>query len=152
MYRPFILVGVVLFSWGLSEYLLVLTGKKLNWQSGMFYNCVGVVTFNVASVAMTPVDLSVDRWVVAATLTGVLYGLGDVFFLKLSGSGEQNLEEGGQKLGHLADASVLAPLCSLYILIPTGLGVFIDGEQIDKREWHCDLCAQRASSARDLPD
>ena len=37
---------------------------------------------------------------------------------------------GSTKLHHLADVSVLAPLCALYILIPTALGVIVDVRQL----------------------
>ena len=33
---------------------------------------------------------------------------------------------GNTSLHHLADVSVLAPLCALYILIPTFMGIAID--------------------------
>ena len=60
---------------------------------------------------------NLDISCVFAILTGVLYSIADIFFLKLSGN---------THVGHLADVSVLAPLCALYILIPTILGILLD--------------------------
>jgi hypothetical protein len=139
-HRNLLLVAVVLLGWGLSEYMLVLTGKNLSWTSGMFYNCIGVISFNVGVVAYRVYSgdsekdsgWRVNRWVVFAVLTGLLYAIGDVYFLKLSGSAREN--EAGRDIGHLADASVLAPLCALYILLPTALGVLVDGEPMTKRK------------------
>ena len=111
---------------GFSEYFLVLTGRAVNWQTGMFYNCLGVITINLFTFQSGAVDLfRFDRWAGYAVLTGILYGGADLYFLKLSGN---------KNISHMADVSVLAPLCSLYILIPTLLGIFVDTEPLTKRK------------------
>ena len=111
---------------GVSEYLLVLTGRAVNWQTGMFYNCLGVITINFFTIQSGNVDVfRFDRWAGYAVLTGVLYGGADIYFLKLSGN---------KNISHMADVSILAPLCALYILIPTILGIVVDGEPLTKRK------------------
>ena len=71
----------------MSEYLLVLAGRELNWQTGIFYNCLGVVTINLFTMRSGNVDIfRFDKWVFYAVLTGVLYAIADVYFLKLSGN------------------------------------------------------------------
>ena len=117
-------VGVV--RRGISEYLLVLTGRAVNWQTGMFYNCLGVITINLVTFQSGNVNLfRFDKWAGYGVLTGVLYGVADVYFLKLSGN---------KNISHMADVSILAPLCALYILIPTLLGIFVDKEPLTKRK------------------
>ena len=49
---------------GVSEYLLVLAGRELNWQTGIFYNCLGVVTINLFTMRSGNVDIfRFDKWV-----------------------------------------------------------------------------------------
>lgn len=104
----------------------MLTGRAVNWQTGMFYNCIGVVTVNLVTFQSGNINLfRFDKWVGYAILTGVLYGGADIYFLKLSGN---------KNISHMADVSVLAPLCALYILIPTLLGIFVDREPLTKRK------------------
>lgn len=124
--NPYVLVVIVLLGWGVSEYLLVLTGRAVNWQTGMFYNCLGVITVNLFTIQSGNINVfRFDKWVVYAVLTGVLYGGADLYFLKLSGN---------KDISHMADVSVLAPLCALYVLIPTILGLVLDGEPLTKRK------------------
>ena len=124
--NPYVLVVIVLLGWGVSEYLLVLTGRAVNWQTGMFYNCLGVITVNLFTIQSGNIDVfRFDKWVVYAVLTGILYGGADIYFLKLSGN---------KDISHMADVSVLAPLCALYVLIPTILGLVLDGEPLTKRK------------------
>ena len=104
----------------------MLTGRSVNWQTGMFYNCLGVITINLVTFQSGNVNLfRFDKWVGYAVLTGILYGGADIYFLKLSGN---------KNISHMADVSILAPLCALYILIPTLLGICVDREPLTKRK------------------
>ena len=124
--HPAALVMAVLLGWGLSEYAMVMTGKHLSWEMGMACNCLGVVTVNLYTMRNESLDIfKSDRSVIYAVLTGVFYAVADIYFLKLSGN---------TRLHHLADVSVLAPLCALYVLIPTALGVLIDREPVTTRK------------------
>ena len=116
--NPAVMVGAVITCWGLSEYFMIMTGKRLNWQTGLFFNCLGVITVNLYTMRNETLQIfNLDISCVFTILTGVLYSIADIFFLKLSGN---------THVGHLADVSVLAPLCALYILIPTILGILLD--------------------------
>eukprot|EP01052_Picozoa_sp_SAG31_P013031 SAG31_NODE_774_length_12192_cov_26.736128_8_plen_160_part_00 len=108
----------------------------------VFCSKPGVVTVNLYTMRNEALDIfKPNRWVLYAILTGVFYAVADIYFLRLSGQFTsdraadlrrrglifcRSLLAGSTKLHHLADVSVLAPLCALYILIPTALGVVID--------------------------
>jgi hypothetical protein len=42
--HPYFCFVMVLLGWGLSEYLMVVSGKKLSVFTALFYNCVGPAT------------------------------------------------------------------------------------------------------------
>ena len=119
---------LVLLGWGLSEYFMVLSGKKLPVAASMFYNCVGLTLINLPNYSHVQDFGSVSTGCLMAASTGIFYGIGDVCFFKLahgpSGAATKSAPD------TFSSASVLAPICGLYVIIPVVLGVLIQHEPL----------------------
>lgn len=119
---------LVLLGWGLSEYLMVLSGKKLPVAASMFYNCVGLVLINLPNFGHVQDFGSVSTGCIMAASTGIFYGIGDVCFFKLAHGTSGAATKGAPDT--FSSASVLAPICGLYVIIPVVLGILIQHEPL----------------------
>eukprot|EP01043_Picozoa_sp_COSAG02_P007357 COSAG02_NODE_218_length_28570_cov_75.594816_21_plen_210_part_00 len=125
--NPLLHFVFVLLGWGLSEYFMVISGKKLSVASSMFYNCVGLTLINLPNYAHVQAFSSAETGCLMAACTGIFYGIGDLCFFKLAHGPAVATKESPDTF---SSASVLAPICGLYVVIPVVLGVVIHNEPL----------------------
>ena len=130
--NAFVHFAIVLWGWGLSEYCMVISGKKLPVSAAMFYNCCGLCLVNLPFFTQVqPFDASIAVGALMAAATGILYGIGDICFFRLA-KGPAVATQASPD--HFTSASVLAPICGLYVIIPIVLGVLIQREPLTLRK------------------
>lgn len=125
--NPLLHFVLVLLGWGLSEYFMVISGKKLSVASSMFYNCIGLMLINLPNYVHVQSFSSAEAGCLMATCTGILYGIGDVCFFKLAHGPAAATRQSSDTF---SSASVLAPICGLYVVIPVVLGIVIHHEPL----------------------
>jgi drug/metabolite transporter (DMT)-like permease len=117
----------VLLGWGLSEYFMVISGKKLSVASSMFYNCVGLTLINLPNYYHVQPFSSAKAGCLMAAGTGIFYGIGDLCFFKLAHGPAVATKKTPDTF---SSASVLAPICGLYVVIPVVLGIVVHAEPL----------------------
>ena len=125
--NPLVHFVFVLLGWGLSEYFMVISGKKLSVASSMFYNCVGLTLVNLPNYYHVQPFSSAETGCLMAAGTGIFYGIGDLCFFKLAHGPAVATR---QSPDTFSSASVLAPICGLYVVIPVVLGIVVHAEPL----------------------
>ena len=125
--NPLLHFVFVLLGWGLSEYFMVISGKKLPVASSMFYNCVGLTLINLPNYAHVQEFSGAETGCLMAACTGIFYGIGDLCFFKLAHGPAVATKSSPDTF---SSASVLAPICGLYVVIPVVLGIVIHHEPL----------------------
>jgi drug/metabolite transporter (DMT)-like permease len=130
--------GVVLLGWGLSEYLMCISGRNLPVSKAMFFNCVGLCLANIFWLDIRSLEVvgaghaHSGSAVSMAMGTGLLYALGDYcFFLLAKGPSHAHSSDTTKTL---TKTSVLAPICGLYVAVPVVLGICLQHEPLTARK------------------
>ena len=110
---------------------MVISGKKLPVASSMFYNCVGLTLINLPNYAHVQEFSGAETGCLMAACTGIFYGIGDLCFFKLAHGPAVATKSSPDTF---SSASVLAPICGLYVIIPIVLGVLIQREPLTLRK------------------
>jgi drug/metabolite transporter (DMT)-like permease len=135
--------AMVLVGWGMSEYLMCVSGRELSVPTAMFYNCVGLCFANLLWLDLSHLESFGEANGGGAELmaasTGVFYALGDYcFFMLAKGGGKGGGGESGvaapDKSPPFTNVSVLAPICGLYVAVPVALGIIIQHEALTIRK------------------
>ncbi|MDP6356543.1 MAG: EamA family transporter [Planctomycetota bacterium] len=101
------LFAVCFFGWGLAIFIMTIVGKALDWKTVIVCNLIGYLFANIYFIPKAKLAWTLNHGLAAAV--GILFVLSNVAYYKLC-------ESGGQ-------ASVLAPLTGLYVIVPVILGV-----------------------------
>jgi drug/metabolite transporter (DMT)-like permease len=104
--------------WGLGAFVMAHLGRTLNMGTILIGNLIGyVIAIALLARGVTPGWTWNHFW---AVIVGIVFVLANVGFYRLSHAGEQ--------------VTVLAPLTSLYVLIPVLLGALLWHEPITLRK------------------
>jgi drug/metabolite transporter (DMT)-like permease len=104
--------------WGLGAFLMAHLGRRLGLGTILVYNLMGYAI----AIALLARNASLG-WTwnhLLAVLTAIFFVLANYGFYRLSHGGEE--------------VTILAPLSSLYVLVPVGLGVLLWQEPITPRK------------------
>lgn len=107
------------FGWGVAVFLMTLVSRSLNLSTILAYNLIGYVLVNLFFFNQTKLGWTLNHGL--AVLIGALFVLSNLAYYKLS-------EMGGQ-------ASILAPLTSLYVVVTVVLGMVFLREPPTLRKW-----------------
>ena len=114
-----LLLLVCFFGWGFAVYLMTHVAKDdLGIAAILFYNLFGYAAANLFVISNVKFGWSWSHFL--TVLIGVLFVIANFAYYKLS-------EMGGQ-------ASVLAPLTALYVVVPVLLGALILKEPLSARK------------------
>ncbi|MBI2193453.1 MAG: EamA family transporter [Planctomycetes bacterium] len=115
----FLCFSVCFFGWGLAMFLMTFVSRSLNLSTILACNLVGYILTNLFVLPHVKVGWTLSHGL--AVLIGVLFVVSNLAYYQLS------------KLG--GQASILAPLTSLYVVVTILLGFFILGEPSSPRKW-----------------
>jgi uncharacterized membrane protein len=111
--------SVCFFGWGVAVFLMTIIGKNLEHRTTLVCNLIGYLLVNLFVIPKVKWGWSFHHGL--AILVGVLFVISNLAYYQLS------------KLG--GQASVLAPLTGLYVLVPVVLGWLVLGEPPTLRKW-----------------
>jgi uncharacterized membrane protein len=115
----FLYFSVCFFGWGVAIFLMTVIGKNLEHRTTLVCNLIGYLLVNLFVISKAKWDWTLHHGL--AVLVGVLFVISNLAYYQLS------------KLG--GQASVLAPLTGLYVLVPVVLGWLVLGEPPTLRKW-----------------
>lgn len=116
MHSSVYLVGCLLM-WGLATFAMKLAGTRLDPLTIVVCNVAGYLAMGL--ILLPQAQLAATPSHALAASIGLLFVMGNLAFYKLS---------------QTAQVSVLAPLTSLYIVIPIVLGIAVLGEPLTRRK------------------
>ncbi|MDA0840105.1 MAG: EamA family transporter [Planctomycetota bacterium] len=107
------LFAVCFFGWGFAIFIMTIVGKALDQKTIIVCNLIGYLIANIYFVPRAKLAWTMNHGL--ATLVGILFVLSNLAYYKLCESGAQ--------------ASVLAPLSGLYVIVPVILGILFLNEE-----------------------
>jgi transporter family protein len=102
-----ILFTVCFLGWGFAIFIMTVIGKALDWKTIIVCNLIGYLFANLYFIPKAKLAWTLNHGL--AVLVGILFVISNVAYYKLSRSG--------------GEASVLAPLTGLYVIVPVFLGI-----------------------------
>jgi transporter family protein len=108
-----LLFAVCFFGWGFAIFIMTIIGQALDQKSILVCNLIGYLIVNIYFIPKAKIAWTLNHGL--AILVGILFVLSNLAYYKLCESGAQ--------------ASVLAPLSGLYVIVPVILGILFLNEE-----------------------
>eukprot|EP01116_Phalansterium_solitarium_P011405 TRINITY_DN27070_c0_g1_i1.p1 TRINITY_DN27070_c0_g1~~TRINITY_DN27070_c0_g1_i1.p1 ORF type:complete len:184 (+),score=27.49 TRINITY_DN27070_c0_g1_i1:171-722(+) len=109
---------IVVSGWGFSTFIMGYIGKRITFETAMLYNTFGFAIVAVLTANKADHGLTLDH--TFAIMNGASFALADLCYYLMSSRG--------------MSVSTLGPLTSMYVVVPTVLGLGLLHEHISAKK------------------